>query len=48
MSVRGLNRSIIVYKRVGGLHKGSKKRSEVLREGVIRIGIQDLKIRVSI
>ena len=40
MSVRGLNRSIVVRKGVGGLRKGSKKRSEVLKEGVVGIGFQ--------
>ena len=39
VSVRGLNRSVVVCRRVGGLCKGSKKRSGVLREGVVRIGI---------
>jgi hypothetical protein len=28
----------VVYRRVGGLHKGSKKRSEVLKEGIVGIG----------
>ena len=30
----------MVYKRVGGLHKGSKKKSEVLKEGKgLKIGV---------
>ena len=28
----------MVYRRVGGLRKGSKKTSEVLKEGVVKIG----------
>ena len=39
VSVRGLDRSVVVCKRVGGLHKGSEKRSGVLREGVVGIGV---------
>jgi hypothetical protein len=31
--------SITVYKKVRGLHKGSKKRSEVLREGIVEVGV---------
>jgi hypothetical protein len=27
VSVRGLNRSVVVHKGVGGLHKGSERRS---------------------
>ena len=44
MSVRGLNRSVIVYRRVGGLYKGSKKGSGVLKEGVVRIGVRGLRV----
>ena len=39
VSIRGLNRSVVVYREVGGLYKGSKKRSGVLREGVVGIGV---------
>ena len=38
-SVKVINRSIMVYKRVGGLYKGFKKRLEVLKEGVVGIGV---------
>jgi hypothetical protein len=34
-----ISRSVIVYRRVGGFYKGSEKRSGVLREGVVRIGV---------
>ena len=43
MSVRGLNRSVVVRRRVGGLRKGSEKRSEVLKEGVVGVGVRGLK-----
>ena len=43
MSIRGLNRSVVVYRGVGGLYKGSKKISEVLKEGVVGIGVRGLK-----
>jgi len=36
--------SVMVCRRVRGLYKGSKKRSGVLKEGVIGIGVQGLKI----
>ena len=39
VSVRGLNRSVVVCRRVRGLRKGSKKTSEVLKEGVVGIGV---------
>jgi len=39
VSVRGLNRSVVVYRGVGGLRKGSKKTSEVLKEGVVGVGV---------
>jgi len=29
----------MVYRRVGGLYKGSKKRLEVLKEGIVGIGV---------
>ena len=34
----------MVYKRVRSLYKESKKRSEVLKEGIVRIGVQGLRI----
>jgi hypothetical protein len=34
-----INGSIAVCRRVGGLYKGSKKRSGVLREGIVGIGV---------
>jgi len=39
VSVRGFNRSVVVCRGVGGLHKGSKKTSEVLKEGVVGVGV---------
>jgi len=39
VSVRGLDRSVVVYKGVGGLYKGSKKTLEVLKEGVVGVGV---------
>ena len=48
VSIRGLNRSVVVYKRVGGLYKGSKKRLGILREGIVRIEIRGLKVGGSI
>ena len=39
VSVRGLNRSVVIRRGVGGFRKGSKKRSGVLREGVVGIGV---------
>ena len=38
-SVKVINESITVCRRVGGLHKGSKKTSEILKEGVVGIGV---------
>jgi hypothetical protein len=38
----------VVRRRVRGLRKGSEKRSEVLREGVVRIGVRGLKVGGSI
>ena len=29
----------MVYRRVGGLYKGSKKTLEVLKEGIVEIGV---------
>ena len=43
MSVWGLNRSVVVRRGVGGLHKGSKKTLEVLKEGVV--GIRGLRFK---
>ena len=43
VSVRGLNRSVVVRKGVGGLRKGSKKTSEVLKEGVVGVGVRGSK-----
>ena len=40
--------SITVYKRVRGFYKGSKKRSKVLKEGIIEVKIQGLKVGGSI
>ena len=49
MSVRGLNRSVVVYRRVEGLYKGSEKILEVLKEGIVGIGVQGLiKLRVGV
>ena len=39
VSVRDLNRSVVVYRGVGSLYKGSKKTLEVLKEGVVGIGV---------
>jgi len=39
VSVRGLNRSVVVRRGVGGLRKGSKKTLEVLKEGVVGVGV---------
>ena len=38
-----VNGSVVVCRRVGGLRKGSEKRSEVLKEGVVGIGVRGLK-----
>jgi hypothetical protein len=38
-----IDKSITVRRRVGGLRKGSKKRSEVLKEGVVGVGVRGLK-----
>ena len=44
MSVRGLNRSVVVRRGVGGLRKESKRKSEVLKEGIVGIGVRGLKV----
>jgi len=44
VSVRGLNRSVVVCRGVGGLRKGSKKTSEVLKEGIVRIEVRGLRM----
>ena len=36
---RGLDRSVVVRGGVGGLYKGSGKTSEVLKEGIVGIGV---------
>jgi len=38
-SVKVIGRSVIVYRRAGGFYKGSEKRSGVLREGIVGIGV---------
>ena len=38
-SVKVINGSVTVRKRIGGLRKGSKKTLEVLKEGIVRIGV---------
>jgi hypothetical protein len=43
-----INGSVTVYRRVGGLYKGSEKRSGVLKEGIVRIGVRGLKVGSSI
>ena len=40
--------SITVYRRIGGFCKGSKKTSEVLKEGVVRIGVRGLRVGGSV
>ena len=40
--------SITVCRRVKSLCKGSEKRSEVLKEGVVGIGVQGLKVGGSV
>ena len=39
VSVSGLNRSVVVYRGVGGLYNGFKKGVRVLREGIVRVGV---------
>ena len=48
VSVRGLDRSVVVRKGVGGLHKGSEKTLKVLKEGIVGIGVRGLRVRGSI
>ena len=36
--------SVTVYRRVRGLYKGSKKRPEVLKEGIVGIGVRGSKV----
>ena len=48
MSVRGLDRSVVVYRGVGGFRKGSKKTLEVLKEGVVGIGVRGLRVGSSV
>jgi hypothetical protein len=38
----------VVHRRVRGLRKGSEKRSEVLKEGVVGIGVRGLRIGGSV
>ena len=44
--MKAINGSVAVYKGVSSFHKGSKKRLEVLKEGIIGIGVQGLRIKV--
>ena len=39
LSVKAINGSVTVRRRVGGLYKGSKKTLGVLKEGVVGIGV---------
>ena len=41
-----INGSVTVCRRVGGLRKGSKKMSEVLKEGIVGIEVRGLRIEV--
>ena len=38
--------SVIIYKKVRGLHKGSKGRLEILKKSIVKIKVQSLKIGV--
>ena len=38
-----VNRSVVVHRRVEGLYKVSKRRSEVLKEGIVGVGVQGSK-----
>ena len=40
--------SVAVRRRVGGLRKGSEKTSEVLKEGVVGIGVRGLRVGGSV
>ena len=39
MSIKAVSGSIVVYRRVKGLYKVSKRRSEVLKEGIVGVGV---------
>ena len=43
-SVKVIDGSVTVCRRVRGLYKGSEKRSEVLKEGVVGIGVRGSKV----
>ena len=43
-----INGSITVCRRVGGLRKGSEKTSEVLKEGVVGVGVRGLRMGGSV
>ena len=43
-----IDRSVVARRRVRGLRKGSKRKSEVLREGVVGIGVRGLRVGGSI
>ena len=38
-SVKAVNRSVVVYKRVEGLYKVFKRRLEVLKEGIVGVRV---------
>ena len=40
--------SIVVCRRVRGLHRVSEKRSEVLKEGMVGVGVRGLRIGVRV
>ena len=46
--MRVLDRSVVVCRTVGGLRKGSEKTSEVLKEGVVGIGVRGLRVGGSV
>ena len=43
-----IDESVTVRRRVGGLRKGSKKTSEVLKEGIVGVGVRGLRVGGSI
>ena len=43
-----INGSVTVRRRVRGLYKGSKKTSEVLKEGIVGIGVRGLRVGGSV
>ena len=43
---RGLNRSVVVHRRVGVSIRGLDRRSEVLKEGIVGVGVQGSRIGV--